>query len=94
MIKDISYSDYTKYNKRILFRLLEEKCQIGENDSHICSLILSDSVEEFIAYVNRTNLSLLTKIKPFVYETHSFLIDKEPTLNMQRFSDQFKLFNT
>ena len=58
----------------------EEKCKIGENDSYICSLIRLDSVEEFIAYVNRTNLSLLTKIKPSIYETHSFLIDKEPTL--------------
>ena len=60
--------------------IFEEKCQLGENDSYICSLIRSDSVEEFVSYVNRTNLSLLTKIKPSVYETHSFLLDKEPTL--------------
>ena len=67
-----------KYSETI--SAFEEKCQIGENDSYICSLIRSDSVEEFVAYVNRTNLSLNTKIKPSVYETHSFLINKEPTL--------------
>ena len=67
-----------KYSETI--SSFEEKCQIGENDSYICSLIRSDSVEEFISYVNRTNLSLLTKIKPSFYETNSFLIDKEPTL--------------
>ena len=58
----------------------EKKCQNGQNDSYICSLIRSDSVEEFVAYVNRTNLSLTSKIKPSIYETNSFLINKEPTL--------------
>ena len=68
-----------KYSEKI--SIFEEKYQIGENDLCICSLIRSDSVEEFITYVNRTNLSLLTKIKPFVYETHSFLINKKTTMN-------------
>ena len=76
--KEIEEEIIRKYSETI--SSFEEKCQIGENDSYICSLIRSDSVEEFIAYVNRTNLSLLTKIKPSIYETHSFLIDKEPTL--------------
>ena len=42
----------------------EKKFQIGENDSYICSLIRSDLVEEFVAYVNRTNLPLLSTINP------------------------------
>ena len=43
--------------------LFEQKCQIGENDSYICSLIRKDSVVEFISYINRTNLSFSAKIK-------------------------------
>ena len=58
----------------------EEKCKIGENDSYICSLIRSDSIKEFVIYVNKTNLSFSSKIKPSIFETNSFLIDKEPTL--------------
>ena len=76
--KQIEEEIFKNYSEKI--STFEEKCQIGENDSYVCSLIRSDSVEEFITYVNRTNLPLLTKIKPSVYETHSFLIDKEPTL--------------
>ncbi|KAK8843299.1 hypothetical protein M9Y10_025154 [Tritrichomonas musculus] len=58
----------------------EEKCRIGENDSYLCSLIRSDSIEEFVSYVNRTNLSLSVKIDSSIYETNSFLIGKEPKL--------------
>lgn len=58
----------------------EKKCRIGENDSYICTLIRKDSVEEFISYINRINLSHSSKIKPSIYETNSYLIDKEPTL--------------
>ena len=59
----------------------EEKCQIGENDSYICELIRNDSVDEFIIYMNKTNLSLSeTKIKPSIYETNLFLLDKKPTM--------------
>ena len=67
-----------KYNEDI--STFEDKCKIGENDLYICSLIRSDSIEKFVSYVNRTNLSLSTKIKPSIYETNLFLIDKEPTL--------------
>ena len=50
----------------------KEKWKIGENDSYICTLIRSDSIENFITYVNRTNFSLSSKIKPSVYETNLF----------------------
>ena len=76
--KQIEEEITQKYKEEI--SIFEKKCQLGENDLCICSLIRSDSVEEFVSYVNRKNLSLLTKIKPSIYETNSFLIDKEPTL--------------
>lgn len=58
----------------------EKKFQIGENDSYICSLIRSDLVEEFVTYVNRTNLPLLSTINPSIYETNLYLVGKKPTL--------------
>ena len=76
--KQIEEEILQKYKEDIL--TFEDKCKKGENDSYICSLIRLDSVEEFISYINRTNLSLSTKIKPSIYETNPFLIDKEPTL--------------
>ena len=34
----------------------EMKCKNGENDSYLCSLIRQDSIQNFIIYVNKTNL--------------------------------------
>ena len=66
--------------KPTILENFEEKCKIGENDSYICQLIRNDSVEEFITYVTRTNLSLLSRIKESIFETNSFLLNKEPSL--------------
>lgn len=63
-----------------IFNNFEEKRYKGENDSYICSLIRSDSVEEFISYVNRTNISLKSEIKLSIFESNSFLSHKNPTL--------------
>ena len=57
-----------------------EKCRIGENDSYICSLIRQDSVKEFISYINRKNISLVSEIQPSIFETNSLLLQKTPTL--------------
>lgn len=59
----------------------DRKCQEGENDSYISELIRNDSIEEFVSYVNQTNLSLLrTKIKDSIFETNSFLLKNQPSL--------------
>ena len=58
----------------------EEKRQIGENDSYICSLIRQDSIEEFIIYYNKSNISLSNSINSSLFETNSFLENKNPTL--------------
>ena len=54
---------------------LEKKRQSGENESSfICSLIRNDSVQEFIAYVNSSNISLSkTIIQRSIFETNSVL---------------------
>ncbi|KAK8835254.1 hypothetical protein M9Y10_039802 [Tritrichomonas musculus] len=60
----------------IIFDNYDLKRQEGENDSYICAMIRNDSVEEFISYVTRSNYSLSSKITPSIFETNSFLIEK------------------
>ena len=55
------------------------KCQAGENDSDICQLIRNDSVEEFVAYVQKRNYPLNSKIPHSLFETNRFLIEKKET---------------
>ena len=57
----------------------ERNRQIGENDSDLCSLIREDSIKEFIVYVNQRNMSLLDDIQTSIFETNSFLIEREKT---------------
>ena len=58
----------------------ERKRKNGQNDSYICKLIQNDSIEEFIAYVNRNNLSISSAIKPSIFETNLFLLKKKSSL--------------
>lgn len=51
--------------------------QKGENLSKLWSLIREDLVENFVQYVNETNISLC---KRSIFETNSMFIEKEPTL--------------
>ena len=62
-----------------VFDNYELKRQEGENDSHICSMIRNDSVEEFVLYVIRSNCSLSSRIIPSIFETNSFLIEQNDT---------------
>lgn len=58
----------------------EENRRIGENESYICQLIRQDLLDEFDEYINKSNTSLKSSIKPSIYETNQFLIRKELTL--------------
>lgn len=56
---------------------MEEKREIGENDSYLCQIIRNDSIDEFVIYVNQTNLSISTEnIKPSIFETNFFLLKR------------------
>ena len=57
----------------------EEKRQIGENDSVICSLIRNDSLDDFISHVINSNLSIESEIQPSFFETNSFLLKQKKT---------------
>ena len=49
----------------------------GENESFICKLIREDSVEDFIAFIAKNNISPNTKIKPSIYESNPYLLQKQ-----------------
>ena len=53
-----------------------EKRRIGENDSEICEIIRRDSVPDFTKYIGNTNISLSSSTKSSIYETNSFLLNK------------------
>lgn len=60
------------------FITLESNRQKGENNSSILyEYIRNDSVEEFISYVNKNQISLSSYIEPSLFESHSFLIQRQ-----------------
>ena len=70
----ISYETKKSIEDAIFDEIREE----GENHNYLCKLIRNDSVEEFIIYINKQNLSpKKTKIELTIFETNSFLIDKK-----------------
>lgn len=76
-IEDIEEEFLRKYPD-ILDENFDSKILKGENDSYLCSLIRDDLIEDFITYVNRTNLPLSeTFIKKSFFETNSFLLEKD-----------------
>lgn len=60
--------------------IFERNRQTFENDSKLCSIIRGDKIDDFIEYVNQTNLSLSSQIKRSIYETYSIFNEKYPTL--------------
>ena len=74
--KEIIESKLAKFEPDILNNY-EEKRRVGENDSYICFLIRNDLIDEFITFVNQTNLTLSNSIKPSIFETNSFLLKKK-----------------
>ena len=86
--KQYFYPEIQKFLNQSNAKLVEDfykKRKIGENDGYICQLIQRDSVEEFIAYVNRNNYSLNSSIKPSIYETNPFLIKYKPIIINQNY---------
>ncbi|KAK8883948.1 hypothetical protein M9Y10_043050 [Tritrichomonas musculus] len=72
----------------------DEKRQIGENSSHLCSLIREDSLNEFIIYINQNNIPLKGHIKYSLFETNSYLTKKTPTLiEYSAFFGSINIFN-
>ena len=58
----------------------EKMRKIGENETLICQLIRNDSNDDFISFVNHSNLSLTATIESSIFETNTFLMKCKPTL--------------
>lgn len=54
----------------------EQKRKNGENDGYVCQLIRNDLIDQFIKYVNKNKLTFSEVIKPSIYETNPFLLNK------------------
>ena len=61
-------------------KLFEERRLIGENENYICQLIRNDSINDFIVYINKNNISLSSKITKSIFETNPLLCETNPTL--------------
>ena len=60
-------------------KLFNEKRKKGENDGYLYQLIRTDSIEDFIIYVNKEDYSLNTYVEESIYETNSFLLKQDKT---------------
>ena len=81
-IKELISKDVYEKMSKELPENFEQLRQIGENNSYLCSLIRDDSIKEFVEFVNKTPISLSDAIiEPSIYETNSFLIDKNLTIS-------------
>ena len=81
-LKDF-YTDEQKQEIEAKINEIEDfelKRQTGENDSYICHIIRNDMIEDFVSYINRTNLSLSSTINQSIFETNPFLLKTQPTL--------------
>lgn len=83
-IKDTKYFEpeitKKKYDPESLSDEYIDNREKGENESQLCQIIRSDSIDDFIIYVNRTNLSLNSTIKTSEFETNQLLLTRPPTL--------------
>lgn len=57
-----------------VFINFDEKRQNGVNDSEICKIIRNDSIQEFVTFLNLTEIEISSlKIKPSIFETNPIL---------------------
>ena len=72
-----------------------KKRKIGENDSYICSLIRNDSIDEFVAFIEKNNYSRQSLINSSIYETNSFLIknQNQQLIEYAAFFGSIQIFN-
>ena len=70
----------------------EEKRQIGENDAKICELIRKDSLDEFIIYVNKNNISLSSNVPLSIFETSPLIRDNTSLIQYAAFFGSIQIF--
>ncbi|KAK8860609.1 hypothetical protein M9Y10_012274 [Tritrichomonas musculus] len=58
----------------------DKKRHEGENDWYLCMLIRHDLIDDFVMYVNQSNIPLDGCVNHSIFETNRFLIKSRPTL--------------
>ena len=78
-----------------ILKIFDHNHDLSENDTYICKLIRQDLIEEFIIFVNKTNLSLNKLIEPSIFETNSFLNEQENVtlIEYSTFFGSIQVFN-
>ena len=66
-----------KIRNKYLTDDFDNRRKLGENDSYICNLIRNDSVIDFIKYITKNCIPLSGCINSSIFETNSFLIEKQ-----------------
>lgn len=96
--KQLFYYDDNDYDDLInnfngqLPENFEEKRKIGQNEDYICQLIQNDLIDDFIKYVNQSNYSLESYIKPSIYETNLLLHIRPTLIQYAAFYGSIKIF--
>lgn len=89
IIQNDTDSNYSDEN----IEFFNEKRKSGENEDFICKLIRNDSVEDFVYNINKANISLSSEIRPSIFETNPFLLEKMPTIiEYSAFYGSIKIF--
>ena len=84
----------TSSNEFEMDQYFEINRKTGNNSSLICELIQKDSIDEFVVYINRNNLSTSALIPESIFETNLFLLKKHPTLiEYSAFFGSIQIFN-
>ena len=66
----------------------------GENENYICKLIREDSIDDFIIFINKSNIQLNYIIEPSIYETNSIFFKSKPSLiEYAAFYGSIQIFN-
>ena len=94
-IKNYTYQEFNEDFEERMPENYEEKRHKGENDLHICSLIRSDSVSEFVTYVNQTNFPLSDSLESSFFETNWFLVKQREVslIEYAAFYGSIQIFN-
>ena len=72
----------------------EKKQMEGENDNYICKLIRTDSIEDFIQYLNEKSILPNSKVYESIFETNPYLLKNGSTLiEYAVFHGSIQIFN-
>ena len=93
IINNFNFEDKEFNLNDMSYQMFLQHRNIGENENTVCQLIRKDSINEFIAFVNKEHISLSSQIPLSIFETNSFLLKNNPNLiEYSAFFGSFQIF--